>query len=70
MKLFYVSVSYRKKGDRKRIFWSGGAIAENQDEAIEKLKKAFGSIPDNAKEVDWTAWEEEKGVFLLSPKKY
>ncbi len=69
MKLFYVSVSYRLHGDKKRTRCSGGAIAETREEAIAKAKEDYGSLPASAKEVEWYASECENGAFLLSPRK-
>lgn len=63
-KLFYASVSYRMKGDRKRTYGSGAVIARNEEEAIAKFKSIIGHLPPAALEIDYKCFEEEKGAFV------
>lgn len=64
LKLFYASVSYRMKGDRKRTYGSGAVIARNKEEAIAKFKSIISRLPPAAIEIDYKCFEEENGAFI------
>lgn len=67
-KLYYASVSYRRKGDRNRIKTIGAVIAENEEEAKAKFMSNV-SVPDWGLEVNYTIWEEEDDVCIMLTKK-